>query len=327
MYEDKKLFLSLDAYEKRVETILALENRGEIVGEFINGPNGCLKILRNHFKPNKSLLVLLIHGSGMNEFSWASAIERLEEKGINAVTFAWHGHSRSIPFDRERFSKSGLMDFIADAEAVIKKYQSELKLKDDQIVLVGHSYGVIINTYLARNKNYKSILNFCNAYPNEEYFNNVGVNIQNQEELMNAMSKLYNFASKEWIRKTLDDANRNIIYENYKQMGTQNWYLSQLLNIKIPDNYSGLLEKILGPSSRKAAAEAFLIPPFLPKKSEINSKIYFFAAAEDRLDPKNTIEQLTKAWDGSYKELPGPHAGTYSPYLDQYIDTICELIS
>lgn len=327
MYDNKNPLLSLEAFEKRVEDILASENKGKIIGEIIDGRKMSLKILRNHFKSNKCLLVLLIHGSGMNEFSWAPALERLEERGINAVTFAWHGHSRSIPFDRERFSKSGLMDFIADAETVIKKYQSELKLKDDQIVLVGHSYGVIINTYLARNKNYRLILNFCNAYPNEEYFNNRGVNIQNKEELMNAMSKLYNFASTEWIKKTLDDANSNIIYENYKEMGTQNWYLSQLLNINIPDNYSGTLEKILGPSSRKAAAEALLIPPFLPKKPEIKSQMCFFAATEDRLVPKNTIEQLAKAWDGSYKELPGPHAGTYSPYLDQYIDTICELIS
>lgn len=325
----QKNFNPLKAYEDRVRNILSLEENGKIVGEIIDGPGTSLKILKNHFHCHSKQLIILVHGSGLNEFSWTPVLEPLENEGINALTFAWRGHSKSLPFNKEELSKAGmgLMDFVKDAKAVIEKYQKDLNINSKQILLVGHSYGTIINTFLARSKNYKAILNFCAAYPNVEYFKERGVNIDNRKELTESMSKLWGFSSQEWIKKTLDDANKNKVFKNYKEMGTQDWYLSQLLNIEIPINYNGILKMILGPSSRKAAAEALLTPPFLPKRSEINAPMHFFAASEDRLVPKHTIEKLAESWNSSYNELDGPHAGTYTPCLDQYIDAICKYVS
>ena len=267
-------------------------------------------------------MTFLIHGSGMNEYDWAPVLKPMEEAGLNAVTFVWRGHSRSLPFDKEKFAGTGLFDYVEDAQTVLDKYKAELGLADEQITIAGHSYGTIINSYLARNKNYKSILNFCAGYPNEEFFKSNGVDIKNKNQLTKSLGGLWNFASDEYIKATLEEAGQGECLSNYRENGTLESHVRQLFNVEVPDNYNGSLEKLLGPYSRKAVAEALLDPPFLPKRAEINSPMHFFSATEDKMVSGETIKKMADAWQGSYQELPGPHVITYSPYLNEVIAEI-----
>lgn len=312
---------SIEAYEERASKILELEKNNEIIGEIIDGPKIPLKVLRNNFNKSSKKLILLIHGTGMNEFFWAPALKSLEKEEINAVTYAWRGHSASVPYESQELEDTDLSDYVDDANAVLDNYKGNLHLEDKDVIVVGHSFGAVLGTYLSRKRKLKSVLNFCAGFPNEEYFLDNNVNTANKTEITKTLGNLWNSFSEEYIAKTLQEAKNNKYFRSYKDMGQLENYLSELFNLPIPKNYNGSLEKLLGPTSRKAQSR-LLDPQFLLKKKDMISPTHFFASPEDRLVSPETIKKFSKMWDGTYEEIHGPHAITLSPHSEECINLI-----
>ncbi len=112
-------------------------------------------------KPNAKKILIITHGQAEHGACYHRLVEALKDFPINILAWDLRGHGRS---EGQRGYTSSFGKYVSDLKEVIEFVQQESGLRDEEILLLGHSMGGLIQlNFLADNFQRKMAANILSS--------------------------------------------------------------------------------------------------------------------------------------------------------------------